>query len=372
MKVLVDCPWPSALVTLVSILFVAALLAAPGSAFAMGVTTLPALIQPSEGTTSGPVTVWYPSKTPETTRTMGPFVLSAAWDGTAVRGNGALILLSHGSGGSATPYWDMARILTEAGFVVAATEHDGDNWQDQTKTGPASWKQRPAEISRAIDRVQKDPRFAPLLDASRVGVYGMSAGGLTALEFSGATWSLSRLVKHCADHFDEDISFCAYREATGSPGRLDGETRQRLKKQFVEGVASGMVDAKEYGHQDSRVKAVVAAVPVGAVIDPASLKTPRVATALIGADLDRVLIPEWHVVALEKACPACVVLGPLRGGGHLSILSPLPESVTAAMGAWAKDPAGFDRASLVPLYREIAQFFLLHLQTQGHLFASSP
>jgi predicted dienelactone hydrolase len=325
----------------------------------MGVTTLPALAQQSEGSPSGLITIWYPSKTPETTRTMDAFTLSAAWDGKPEKGNGALVMLSHGSGGSGATYYDMARVLVDAGFVVAAPEHEGDNYKDQAKTGPASWSQRPAEISRAIDRIQGEPRFSSLLEKGRVGVYGMSAGGLTALTFSGATWSLNRLVKQCADHFDTDMGFCAYREMT--TGKLDEGTRQRLKNDFAEGVRWGKVDATEHGHKDSRVKAVVAAVPVATVIDPASMTTPRVPTALVYADHDRVLAPEWHVLAIKNVCKSCVLLGTLRNGGHLSVLSPLPGRVAEMLGPWAKDPPGFDRASLVPLYKEIAHFFLGHI-----------
>ena len=327
-----------------------------GPCRAMGVAILQA-----PGAPSGPVTVWYPSKAPETTRAIGDFALTAAWDGDPDRGNGALIVLSHGSGGSALPYHDIARVLVESGFVVAAPEHDGDNWHDQTKTGPASWKQRPVEISSAIDRVQADPRFASLLGQGRVGVYGMSAGGLSALEFSGATWSLNRLVKHCADHFEEDLGFCTFPEAASSSGKLDDKTMQRLRNQYFEGARSGMVDATEYGAHDPRVKAVVAAVPVAAVIDPASLSRARVPTALIPAERDQLLSPKWHVLAVENACRSCITLGALRGGGHLSILSPLPESVIRGLGPWAKDPPGFDRTSVIALYKRIAQFFREHV-----------
>ncbi len=49
-----------------------------------------------------------------------------------VRGNGALIALSHGSAGSTLTDHDLARVLAEAGFVGIAPEHDGDNWKDKT------------------------------------------------------------------------------------------------------------------------------------------------------------------------------------------------------------------------------------------------
>ena len=241
----------------------------------VGMTTRPALNASSpSGAPSGLITVWYPSEAPETTRNMGgSFFLNAAWDGAPVRGNGALIALSHGTGGSALPFHDLARVLVEVGFVVIAPEHNGDNWQDQSKIGPPSWKQRPSEITAAIDRIQSELAFAPLLDKQRVGVFGMSAGGLTALMFSGGTWSLDRMVKHCAAHFEEDMGFCAYREFTA--GRPDEQTLSRIKERFAQALQSGTVDTTEYGYLDKRVKAVVAAVPAGAVIDPASLRTPE-------------------------------------------------------------------------------------------------
>ena len=43
--------------------------------------------------------------------------------------------------------------------------------------------------SRAIDVVSHDARFAPLLALDRVGMYGMSAGGHTALSLAGGRWS---------------------------------------------------------------------------------------------------------------------------------------------------------------------------------------
>ena len=347
------CFVPSTVSSFLPFLIFAAVLAGPSPVRAMGSATLPALS--GQGSPSGPITVWYPSDALETTRTRGPFVLSAAWDGAPIRGNGGLVILSHGSGGSAMLYHDMARVLVEAGFVVAAPEHQGDNWRDQTKTGPDSWKLRPAEVSSAIDLVQGEPRFAPLVNRDKVGVYGMSAGGLTALEFAGATWSLNRLVKHCADHLEEDTGFCAFREMVG--GKLDQEMMGRLKTQFVEGAKSGMVDSREYGHQDGRVKAVVAAVPVAAVIDPASLRALRASTGLISADKDQVLAPRWHVLAVEATCFSCTAIGTVKGGGHMSILSPLPDEIVRGLGVWAKDPAGFDRSSLTSIYKGIAGFF---------------
>ena len=140
---------------------------------ATGVTVLPA------SATDGPVTVFYPTSAAQTQVKRGPFTVTVAADGAPERGNGRLIVVSHGSGASAWVYSDLAHDLVAAGFIVAVPEHAGDNWHDHSKIGPKSWKLRPLEISRAIDAITQDARFAPLVHAQRVGLWGMSAGGHT-------------------------------------------------------------------------------------------------------------------------------------------------------------------------------------------------
>src|SRR5882672_7573272 len=160
---------------------------------------LPAAAQAAVGVTEiagkdggGPVTVFYPSSAEAQPLKRGPFALHLASQGAPVRGNGRLVVVSHGSGGSPWVHSDLARALVESGFVVASPEHRGDNYKDLSAAGPESWKRRPDEVSRAIDSVGQDPRFAPLLALDKVGMYGMSAGGHTALSLAGGRWSPAR------------------------------------------------------------------------------------------------------------------------------------------------------------------------------------
>lgn len=118
-------------------------------------------------------------------RATRPFALQLAWQGTPVAGNGRLVVVSHGSGGSPWVHTHLARALVQAGFVVALPEHAGDNYKDHSTPGPESWKRRPAEVSRAVDAVAQDALLAPLLALDKVGVFGGSAGGHTALVFAG-------------------------------------------------------------------------------------------------------------------------------------------------------------------------------------------
>ncbi len=81
-----------------------------------------------------PVTVFYPSQAADAPLKRGPFTLRVAYQGAPAKGNGRLVVLSHGSGGSAWTYADLARALVEAGFVVAVPLHRGDNYGDINTT----------------------------------------------------------------------------------------------------------------------------------------------------------------------------------------------------------------------------------------------
>src|SRR5256885_11222426 len=231
--------------------------------------------------------VFYPSSAEEKTLKRGPLTLQFAPQGTPVRGNGRLVVVSHGSGGSPWVHSDLARALVENGFVVAVPEHRGDNYKDLSAVGPESWKRRPAEVSRAIDAVGRDPRFASLLVLDKVGMFGMSAGGHTALSLAGGRWSPALFKEHCEAHIAEDFHSCV-----GLATRLNGDFLDGLKKTIAMTVIRWRFeDATWQTHADPRIAAIVAAVPYSADFDMDSLAAPRVPLALVTAPPDKWLRP---------------------------------------------------------------------------------
>ena len=168
----------------------------------LGFTQLPATEQ------DGPVSVYYPTLAAEAPPAPARLSLALAVGAEPVRGNGRLVVISHGSGGSPFVHGNLARALVEAGFIVAMPEHRGDNFKDLTRAGPESWSTRPREVSRTIDAIGADARFAALLQLDRVGVYGFSAGGHTALTLAGARWSAARFKQHCEAHIEDDFHTC--------------------------------------------------------------------------------------------------------------------------------------------------------------------
>ncbi len=306
----------------------------------------------------GPVTVFYPSSAPDGPVQRGPFHLTLAGDGIPMRGNGRLIVISHGSGGAPWVHTDLARTLVEAGFVVALPEHRGDNARDPSTPGPDSWKRRPAEVSRAIDAVAGDTRFAPLLALDKVGLYGGSAGGHTALSLAGGRWSPANFKQHCEAHITEDFSSCV-----GFLTRLRGNFLDGLKTSLALAVIRQRFDdAAWQSHADTRVRAIVASVPFAADFDMVSLASPRVPLGLVVAQQDINQVPRFHVGAVRAACSSCEVIADLPTAGHGAMLSPLPPLRPGSIEAeLLGDPPDFDRSQLPEVDRKITVFFRKHL-----------
>jgi len=305
----------------------------------------------------GPVTVFYPSAAAARPTRRGPFMLDLAPQAAPATGNGRLVVISHGSGGGPWVHSDLARQLVKAGFVVAVPEHRADNHKDPSRPGPDSWRQRPAEVSRAIDTVGADPRFAPRLALDRVGVYGMSAGGHAALTLAGGRWSEAGFKQHCETHLQADFHTCV-----GLATRLTGGWADGLKRWITRAVIGlKFADPTPLGHADPRIAAVVAGVPLAADFDMASLATPRVPLGLVTAGRDRWLVPHFHSDRVLQACRTCEHLADLPTAGHGALLSPLPPGFTGLEATLLNDPPGFDRDVLPEVDRRITAFLVRHL-----------
>jgi len=299
------------------------------------------------------VTVYYPSTSEAKELKRGPFAFQMAWDGAAARGNRRLIVISHGSGGSPWVHANLAQTLVADGFVVAMPAHRGDNYGDPGTPGPESWKIRPLEISHAIDAVSQDARFQQLLTLDKIGMYGMSAGGHTALTLAGGRWSPAGLTRHCEAHIAEDFAACVGLATQLRGNFLDGP-KMTLALWVIR---SRFKDATWQTHTDPRIAAIVAAVPYAADFDMASLATPRVPLALVTARGDKWLVPRFHSDAVLAGCASCERLADFATGGHGALLSPHPPGLTGLVGDLLNDPPGFDRAETAGVDRKVSAFF---------------
>lgn len=337
------------------------LLAGLAAAFAFGAQAAPTLgvTELAPRGDDGPVTLFYPAEAPEQPFLLGKALrLSLARDAAPAAANGRLVMVSHGSGGSPWVHADLARLLAGAGYTVAVARHRGDNYRDDGEPGPVSWDRRPAEIGRAIDAVAADPRFGPRLQLDRVGLYGMSAGGHTALTLAGGRWSPALFARHCEAHLEEDFPACVGLATELTGGALDGLKRW-LARLVLDGRFGDDVAPRQF--QDPRIAAVVAAVPFAADFDFESLRQPRVPLALATAEGDRWLRPALHAGRVLQVCRSCEHFEAPPLAGHGAYLSPLPAGFEGKVGRLLNDPPGFDRAGMAALDRQVLGFFLRHV-----------
>ncbi len=289
-----------------------------------------------------------------------------AVDAAPTPGLHRLVVMSHGTGGNALADHTMAATLARAGFIVAQPRHAGDNHADASKAGPASWVTRPREISAVIDALGASPTWRPLLQLDKVGVHGMSAGGGTALVMAGARWRVLELVRHCAEHADEDMGFCF--NGTGSlAARAERKASFERARGTPEAYLPSNVTDVHGGREgpdprpDPRVAAVSAAVPLAAIFTPESLAAIRIPVAIVGASRDQNLLPAFHSQRVLKVCGSCAALDELRGAGHFDLLAPWPADVAQRVGTTqvrgGLPEPGFDPRLRQAAFDKIAAFF---------------
>lgn len=259
-----------------------------------------------------------------------------------------LIVLSHGTGGSAPLLAWLAEPLVRAGFIVAAITHHGNNPAELKAEGFALWWERATDVSRTLDYLLSDDRFRARIDPSRIGAAGFSLGGYTVLEVAGAKTSLAAFTAFCES---------AARDATCEPPPefpkllvMFDQIRDRPD------VAESL---RRHGEsfRDSRIRAVMAMAPVGSPLTTESLREISTPVRLIVGDRDQVTPPATQAERLANEIPRAR-LTILPGVGHLTFAPECTPAGAARAPQLCQDGEGVDRASVhEKVAREAVGFF---------------
>ena len=156
--------------------------------------------------TQGPAlegVMWYPCFEPpgqidlgEVTAMFG-ITETVAMDSPIGGENLPLVVVSHGRRSHFVLHHDTADTLADAGFVVAAINHPGEAYFDQSRSGDLSaWVERPSDIKRLIDFMLDASPAASHIDPQRIGFFGFSRGGYTGLVAIGSP-ALSFAQRRC-------------------------------------------------------------------------------------------------------------------------------------------------------------------------------
>jgi len=153
-------------------------------------------------------TVWYPaipSAVTEPVEIPGMselFVVGSCAPDATIASSPAkfpMIVLSHGTGGSALQMAWLGTVLAAHGYIAVAVNHPGNNaTEDYTAQGFLTWWERARDLSVAIDSMLADPMFGAHIDASRIGAAGFSLGGYAMIEIAGGITDPAALKEFCA------------------------------------------------------------------------------------------------------------------------------------------------------------------------------
>ncbi|MCV2368343.1 alpha/beta hydrolase family protein [Roseateles oligotrophus] len=280
--------------------------------------------------------IWYPSQAAVKPIAMGPIVMNVAVNGPAEGRALPLVLISHGTGSSFLGHFDTAIALADVGFVVAAVTHAGDNYADQSRS--VDVMDRPRQISRVIDHMLSTWGDRALIDPARIGMFGFSAGGFTALVNIGGIPDFSTIEPMCGQ-YTADFACRLLAKSSSNPAVPRTSARAPAA--------------------DARIKAAVVAAPaLGFTFSPDGLKNVKVPVQLWRAGED-VLVPHpRYAEAVRLALPQAPDYRVVPNAGHFDFLAPCSAALASIASAICVSDVGFDRAAFHASFNAAAAGFL--------------
>lgn len=118
----------------------------------------------------------------------------------AASGAVPVVLLSHGTGGTAESLGWLAGALAHQGWVVLGANHHGNTGLEPYRAeGFLCWWERAKDLSVLLRELQRNGPFAGRLDLKRVVAVGFSLGAHTALCLAGARCDVARFERWAKD-----------------------------------------------------------------------------------------------------------------------------------------------------------------------------
>ena len=259
--------------------------------------------------------IWYPSVAAASSQQLGVYRQTVAPNGAVAGHDLPLVVMSHGSGGSFDGHYDTAVALAEAGFVAAAVTHTGDNYRDQS--GFTRVQNRPRHIKALVDYMLASWPRRHVLDPARIGMFGFSAGGFTALVVLGGVPDMTRVAPYCAAHPDE----WACRKIKEHPA-----DSSRLQTPFVH----DPFVHDPFVHDPRIGAAAIAAPAIGFAFTPEGLAGIKAPIQFWRGDSDEILPHPRHAQNVYDGLPTKPEYHVVPNAGHFVFLAPSTAMLEAS------------------------------------------
>ena len=277
--------------------------------------------------------IWYPSQTTAEPVSIGPTTMTVAINAPLTGKALPMIVMSHGTGGSYLGHIDTAIALADAGFVVVAMSHTGDNYADQSRS--VDVMDRPRQVSRVIDHMLSSWEGRAAIDPERVGMFGFSSGGFTTLAIIGGIPDFTKIGPMCRQY----------------PGDFACQLLAKSESPVVAAASTAVADA--------RIRAAVVAAPaLGFTFSPDGLKSVKVPVQLWRAENDVIVPHPRYAEAVRLALTEAPDYHVVPNAGHYDFLAPCSDALASIAPAICTSSVGFDRAAFHAGFdAEVVKFF---------------
>ncbi|HEU5236930.1 MAG TPA: prolyl oligopeptidase family serine peptidase [Pyrinomonadaceae bacterium] len=302
-------------------------------------------------------TVWYPAIEatgkaetifggPPDREVFTPVTIAGVADISNSKQKYPLVLLSHGTGGSAVQLMWLGRFLASRGYIAAAINHHGNTGAERQPAaqGFLLFWERARDLSAVLDKLFADPLFGPRIDQDRIGAAGFSLGGYTVISVAGGQFSAQAFEAFCASA-RKDFTCEPQPEFPDAP-KIFAE----LKK--TDAVVQESLRHSGDSFRDPRIKRVFAIAPaLGGGFNKAGLSPIRIPVFIVVGQADKVAPPATnarHYAQLIKGAKLSVLPGEI---GHYTFLAECNAHGKAILDI-CHDAASVDRARV---HQQVAQ-----------------
>jgi predicted dienelactone hydrolase len=261
-----------------------------------------------------------------------------------------LVVLSHGTGGSALQMAWLAAALAAKGYIAVAVNHPGNNAAEAyTAEGFSIWWERARDLSVVIDSMLADPVFGRHIDSSRIGAAGFSLGGYTMIEIAGGTTDESAFRQFCAAHRADLV--CQ------SPPEFPTLVEDFDKLSGTDAEFQRALAHSSDSYRDTRVRAVFAiAPPLAPAFRPASLAAIAIPVSIVAGEADAIVPIAYGAKYFAANIPGAKLTIFPGNVGHYVFLDSCTAAGRKTLPLLCTDGGGVDRdaihASTAGLARE--------------------
>lgn len=245
-----------------------------------------------------------------------------------------LIVVSHGTGGSALSMAWFGGALARQGYIAAAVNHPGNNATEQfTVEGFAQRWERARDLSEVITGMLADREFGDHIDPIRIGAAGFSLGGYTVIEIACGVSDAQGSVHYCDTNHVDGIPA----SPTEFPTLV--EDSRKLIREHPE-----VLDRPRDSYRDSRVRSVFAMAPALGPAFPASgLKKISIPVEIVAGESDQNIPIASSAKYFAAEIPGAHLHIFAGNVGHYAFLDSCTDAGRENAGVVCVDGKGVDR-----------------------------